>query len=146
MNAKIAILLALVAVAVADSDEFRGYRAPSVSFHSCHTWLRVLQQAGEWWLQSEESYESSEAQYNFQWAVDHDPSSNEYGHQEARDGDNTKGSYYVELPDGRVQNVAYYVNGDSGYIADVTYTGSAESFESDESNESFRYYGSNESK
>ncbi|XP_063888684.1 pro-resilin-like [Scylla paramamosain] len=124
MNAKIAILLALVAVAVADSDEFRGYRAPS----------------------SEESYESSEAQYNFQWSVDHDPSSNEYGHQEARDGDNTKGSYYVELPDGRVQNVAYYVNGDSGYIADVTYTGSAESFESDESNESFRYYGSNESK
>ncbi|KAK8372735.1 hypothetical protein O3P69_008280 [Scylla paramamosain] len=120
----IAILLALVAVAVADSDEFRGYRAPS----------------------SEESYESSEAQYNFQWSVDHDPSSNEYGHQEARDGDNTKGSYYVELPDGRVQNVAYYVNGGSGYIADVTYTGSAESFESDESNESFRYYGSNESK
>ena len=95
---------------------------------------------------SSESYESSEAKYNFQWAVDHDPSSNEFGHQEARDGDNTKGSYYVELPDGRVQNVAYYVNGGSGYIADVTYTGSAESFESDESNESFRYYGSNESK
>ena len=93
-----------------------------------------------------ESYESSEAKYNFQWAVDHDPSSNEYGHQEARDGDNTKGSYYVELPDGRVQQVAYYVDGDNGYIADVKYTGSAESFESDESNESFRYYGSNESK
>ena len=91
---------------------------------------------------SSESFESSEAKYNFQWAVDHDPSSNEFGHQEARDGDNTKGSYYVELPDGRVQNVAYYVNGGSGYIADVTYTGSAESFESDESNESFRYYGS----
>ena len=48
----------------------------------------------------------------------------------------------MELPDGRVQQVAYYVNGGSGYIADVTYTGSAESFESDESNESFRYYGS----
>uniref|UniRef100_A0A0P4W0A4 Pro-resilin n=1 Tax=Scylla olivacea TaxID=85551 RepID=A0A0P4W0A4_SCYOL len=92
---------------------------------------------------SSESYESSEAQYNFQWSVDHDPSSNEYGHQEARDGDNTKGSYYVELPDGRVQNVAYQVNGGSGYLAEVTYTGSAESFESDESNESFRYYGSN---
>ncbi|KAK8383526.1 hypothetical protein O3P69_015763 [Scylla paramamosain] len=139
MNAKIAILLALVAVAVADSDEFRGYRAPQRKF-SLLSHLAACPAA------SEESYESSEAQYNFQWAVDHDPSSNEYGHQEARDGDNTKGSYYVELPDGRVQNVAYYVNGDSGYIADVTYTGSAESFESDESNESFRYYGSNESK
>ncbi|XP_045106001.1 pro-resilin-like [Portunus trituberculatus] len=122
MNAKIAILLALVAVVAADSDEFRGYGVPR---------------------RSSESFESSEAQYNFQWAVDHDPSSNEYGHQEARDGDNTKGSYYVELPDGRVQNVAYFVNGGSGYIADVTYTGSSESFESDES---FRYYGSNESK
>ncbi|XP_045105988.1 pro-resilin-like isoform X5 [Portunus trituberculatus] len=128
MNAKIAILLALVAVVAADSDEFRGYGVPRRSSESF------------------ESYESSEAQYNFQWAVDHDPSSNEYGHQEARDGDNTKGSYYVELPDGRVQNVAYQVNGGSGYLADVTYTGSVESFESDESNESFRYYGSNESK
>ncbi|XP_063888680.1 cuticle protein 7-like [Scylla paramamosain] len=125
MNAKIVILLGLVAMAAADSDEFRGYRAPRAS--------------------SEESYESSEAKYNFQWAVDHDPSSNEFGHQEARDGDNTQGSYYVQLPDGRLQQVTYYVDGDSGYIADVKYTGSA-SYESDESNESFRYYGSNESK
>ncbi|XP_050728948.1 pro-resilin-like [Eriocheir sinensis] len=126
MNAKIVIFLGLVAMAAADSDEFRGYGAPRRG--------------------SSESYESSEAKYNFQWAVDHDPSSNEFGHQETRDGDDTKGSYYVQLPDGRVQQVAYYVNGDSGYIADVKYTGSAESFESDESNESFRYYGSNESK
>ena len=72
--------------------------------------------------------------------MDHDPSSNEFGHQETRDGADTKGSYYVQLPDGRLQQVTYYVDGDSGYIADVKYTGSA-SFESDESNESFRYYG-----
>ncbi|XP_064122605.1 pro-resilin-like [Macrobrachium nipponense] len=97
---------------------------------------------------SEESYESSEAHYNFNWAVDHDPSSNEFGHQETRDGDDTQGSYYVQLPDGRLQTVKYFVDGDSGYVAEVNYEGSA-SFESGsgESNERPRYYyGSNESK
>ncbi|XP_068209953.1 pro-resilin-like isoform X2 [Palaemon carinicauda] len=99
---------------------------------------------------SEESYESGEARYNFNWAVDHDPSSNEFGHQETRDGDDTQGSYYVQLPDGRLQTVKYFVNGDSGYVAEVNYEGSA-SFESGsaESNERPRYYygsDSNESK
>ncbi|XP_068209962.1 pro-resilin-like [Palaemon carinicauda] len=99
---------------------------------------------------SEESYESGEARYNFNWAVDHDPSSNEFGHQETRDGDDTQGSYYVQLPDGRLQTVKYFVDGDSGYVAEVNYEGSA-SFESGsaESNERPRYYygsGSNESK
>ncbi|XP_064122610.1 pro-resilin-like [Macrobrachium nipponense] len=97
---------------------------------------------------SEESYESSEAKYSFNWAVDHDPSSNEFGHQETRDGDDTQGSYYVQLPDGRLQSVKYFVDGDSGYVAEVNYEGSA-SFESGsaESNERPRYYyGSNESK
>ncbi|XP_047471370.1 pro-resilin-like [Penaeus chinensis] len=42
-------------------------------------------------------------------------------HQEARDGANTEGSYYVLLPDGRLQKVTYTVNGNSGYVADVTY-------------------------
>ena len=121
---------------------------PATRLHGCvRTWQQPPLPSFLCWQRSSgssESYESSEAQYNFQWAVDHDPSSNEFGHQEARDGDDTKGSYYVQLPDGRVQQVAYYVNGGSGYIADVQYTGSAssESYESDESNESFRYYGS----
>ena len=75
--------------------------------------------------------------------MDHDPSSNEFGHQETRDGDDTRGSYYVQLPDGRLQTVKYFVDGDSGYVAEVNYEGSA-SFESGsaESNERPRYYGS----
>ncbi|XP_068210487.1 pro-resilin-like, partial [Palaemon carinicauda] len=97
---------------------------------------------------SEESYESGEAKYSFNYAVDHDPSSNEFGHQESRDGDETQGSYYVELPDGRLQTVRYFVNGDSGYVAEVNHedTSSAESVESYE-RPRYRYSSdSNESK
>ncbi|XP_068209703.1 pro-resilin-like isoform X3 [Palaemon carinicauda] len=90
---------------------------------------------------SSESFESSEAQYNFNWAVNHAPSRNDFGHQEARDGDDTQGSYFVQLPDGRLQKVAFHVDGDDGYIAEVTYSGEAQFPDSDsyESREAPRY-------
>ena len=71
---------------------------------------------------SEESYE--DARYHFQWNVNEDY--NNFGHQEQRDGDNTQGTYYVNLPDSRRQTVTYYVNGDSGYVAEVNYEGEAQ--------------------
>ncbi|XP_064122623.1 pro-resilin-like [Macrobrachium nipponense] len=131
MNSKvILVFLGLAALVAADSRESFEYAPRRGS--------------------SEESYESSEAHYSFNWAVDHDPSSNEFGHQETRDGDDTQGSYYVELPDGRLQTVKYFVDGDSGYVAEVNYEGSASAESgSAESNERPRYYygsGSNESK
>ncbi|XP_027233718.2 pro-resilin-like [Penaeus vannamei] len=69
---------------------------------------------------------SGPAKYDFNYAVNDPPSGNDFGHQEARDGPNTQGSYYVLLPDGRLQKVTYTVNGDSGYVADVTYEGEAQ--------------------
>ncbi|XP_069972994.1 cuticle protein 19.8-like [Penaeus vannamei] len=99
---KVFVLLCLVAFAAAGSFESYEYR-PSRFQRS-----------------SEESYESSEAKYSFNWAVSDDSSSNEFGHQEARDGDDTQGSYYVQLPDGRLQTVKYFVDGDSGYVAEVS--------------------------
>ncbi|XP_069977407.1 pro-resilin-like [Penaeus vannamei] len=66
------------------------------------------------------------AKYDFSYAVNDPASANDFGHQEARDGDHTQGSYYVLLPDGRVQRVTYSVNGDSGYVAEVTYEGEAQ--------------------
>ncbi|KAK8392480.1 hypothetical protein O3P69_014682 [Scylla paramamosain] len=58
--------------------------------------------------------------YNAQYAVKDDYSGNDFGAQEARDGYSTQGSYHVLLPDGRLQRVTYHVDGDSGYVAEVT--------------------------
>nr|XP_027213846.1 pro-resilin-like [Penaeus vannamei] len=69
---------------------------------------------------------SSPAKYNVNYAVKDDYSNNDFGHQEARDGYDTQGSYYVLLPDGRLQKVTYYVNGDSGFVAEVSYEGEAQ--------------------
>ncbi|XP_069977409.1 cuticle protein 7-like [Penaeus vannamei] len=95
-------LAALVVVAIArpDSPPTYGYSAPTPSY--------------------------APAKYDFNYAVNDPASGNDFGHQEARDGDHTQGSYYVLLPDGRLQKVTYNVNGDSGYVADVTYEGEAQ--------------------
>lgn len=47
-------------------------------------------------------------------------SGNDFGHQEAREGDVAKGKYYVLLPDGRMQTVEYTADQD-GYKPEVTY-------------------------
>ncbi|XP_064122574.1 pro-resilin-like [Macrobrachium nipponense] len=129
------VFLGMAALVVADSFESFERYAPPRRFSSG----------------SAESFESGEAKYNFNWAVDHAPSRNNFGHQEARDGENTQGSYYVHLPDGRLQKVSFVVDGDDGYVADVTYSGEAQFPDSDESFESREaprrfYYDSNESK
>ncbi|XP_037793938.1 pro-resilin-like [Penaeus monodon] len=66
------------------------------------------------------------AQYDFNYAVNHDYSNNDFGHQENRNGYDTQGAYFVLLPDGRVQRVSYNVNDDSGYVAQVSYEGEAQ--------------------
>ena len=55
-----------------------------------------------------------------------DYSGNNYGHQETRDGYNTQGTYYVLLPDSRLQRVDYTVSKDSGFVAQVSYEGEAQ--------------------
>nr|XP_045603510.1 pro-resilin-like [Procambarus clarkii] len=70
-------------------------------------------------------YGAAPARYNFQWDVNDQPSGNFYGHGEQRDGDNTQGSYYVQLPDSRQLKVEYFVD-QFGYHPTVTFEGDAQ--------------------
>merc|ERR1711892_931771 len=75
---------------------------------------------------AEPAYPEEPALYTYNLAVQDDYTNNNFGTEEKRDGYNTQGSYYVSLPDGRLQKVAYSVSGDGGYVADVTYEGVAQ--------------------
>ncbi|XP_076059591.1 pro-resilin-like [Oratosquilla oratoria] len=100
MIARIVLFFALVAVALMAPPPHYGYAPPAPVYHP-------------------------PAKYDFDYTVKDEYSGNDFGHQESRDGYNTKGSYYVLLPDGRLQKVSYTVNGDSGFVAEVTYEGEA---------------------
>nr|XP_027229369.1 cuticle protein 18.6-like [Penaeus vannamei] len=81
------------------------------------------------------SDEAEPPKYDFAFGVKDGYSGADFAHQEARDEDETRGSYYVQLPDGRLQKVTYYVDGDGGYVAEVSYEGEAQYPESQESQE-----------
>merc|ERR1712130_35551 len=72
------------------------------------------------------AYPDEPPKYAYSYSVQDDYTGNNYGANEDRDGYATSGSYYVALPDGRLQKVTYTVNGDGGYVADVTYEGEAQ--------------------
>ena len=63
--------------------------------------------------------------YELEWAVKDEESANDFAHQESSDGNVVTGSYRVALPDGRIQTVTFKVEGESGYVAEVTYEGEA---------------------
>ena len=44
-----------------------------------------------------------------------------YGQEKSSDGYATSGQYHVLLPDGRTQTVKYTVDGQNGYVAEVSY-------------------------
>ncbi|XP_071547095.1 pro-resilin-like [Panulirus ornatus] len=77
------------------------------------------------YVTSQPQYPDVPAQYTFHWDVSDDYSGNYYGHQEQRDGDNTQGRYYVQMPDGRRLNVEYYAD-QYGYHPTLTYEGEAQ--------------------
>ncbi|XP_076059559.1 pro-resilin-like [Oratosquilla oratoria] len=106
MDPKVFVLFALVATAFGDHPP-AGYSLPQPAPSPSYGAPQVP------------------AKYDFDWAVNDAASNNDFGHQESRDGDFTQGSYYVLLPDGRTQRVTYNVDGDSGFVAEVTYEGEA---------------------
>ena len=68
-------------------------------------------------------YLQAPAYYKFEYNVD-DGYGNNFGHSEHRDGYKTKGSYFVQLPDGRLQTVTYTAD-KWGYHPIITYKGVA---------------------
>merc|ERR1712117_778158 len=75
----------------------------------------------------EEDYDlASRGPYEFQFRVDDPETYNKYEIQEKGDPDIVKGSYRINLPDGRTQVVNYEVHPERGYEAKITYEGEAQ--------------------
>merc|ERR1712172_367594 len=73
-----------------------------------------------------ETYPDEVSPYTFTYAVADDYSKANFQAEETSDGaSNVQGGYSVALPDGRIQHVKYVSNGYDGYVADVTYEGTA---------------------
>merc|ERR1711912_37555 len=69
---------------------------------------------------------AEQSPYQFTYAVADDSSKSSFNAEETSDGaSNVAGSYSVALPDGRIQHVKYTSNGYDGFVADVTYEGTA---------------------
>ncbi|RZF45280.1 hypothetical protein LSTR_LSTR011865 [Laodelphax striatellus] len=63
--------------------------------------------------------------YDFNYAVKDDYYGTDYSHNAVSDGDQVKGEYRVQLPDGRLQIVSYVADWATGFHADVRYEGQA---------------------
>ena len=72
------------------------------------------------------AYPDEPSPYTYTYAVADDYSNANFNAAETGDGaGNAEGSYSVALPDGRIQHVNYKADGYAGYVADVTYEGTA---------------------
>merc|ERR1719285_1306760 len=64
--------------------------------------------------------------YTYNYGVADDYSKAAFSQTESNDGTGVvEGSYQVNLPDGRIQTVNYHANDIDGYVAEVSYSGTA---------------------
>ena len=71
------------------------------------------------------TYKEEAHPYQYSYAVADDYSKSIFNAQEASKAGVVTGSYSVHLPDGRIQTVTYTADHVNGYVADVTYEGTA---------------------
>ncbi|XP_064086334.1 cuticle protein 18.6-like [Macrobrachium nipponense] len=71
-------------------------------------------------------YKAEPTPYNFVYGVKDDYAGTDFGQTEESDGSTVKGSYTVQLPDGRKQTVNYVADHYGGYRAEVSYYGEAQ--------------------
>ncbi|XP_068242793.1 pro-resilin-like [Palaemon carinicauda] len=74
----------------------------------------------------QQSYKAPPMPYNFVYGVNDQYAGADYGHSEDSDGNTVKGTYTVQLPDGRRQTVNYIADHFNGYQAQVKYEGQAQ--------------------
>merc|ERR1712098_932875 len=72
------------------------------------------------------AYDETPKPYTFEYGVADDYSGANFNAHENADGKSVTGSYQVHLPDGRIQTVTYTVDQYNGYVADVSYEGTAQ--------------------
>ncbi|XP_060808035.1 pro-resilin [Amyelois transitella] len=75
---------------------------------------------GRGYAGDDDGFNGEPANYNFEYAVKDEPSGNDFGHRESRQGDRAEGLYYVLLPDGRKQTVQYEAD-QNGYRPKISY-------------------------
>ena len=101
------------------------HHAPVVA-HAVHA-APVIAHAAPAYHAPAEVYPDEVSPYTYTYAVADDYSKANFDASETSDGaSNVQGSYSVALPDGRIQHVTYSSNGYDGYVADVTYDGTAQ--------------------
>ena len=67
------------------------------------------------------NYPADPIPFQYVYAVNDDYAGLHYGQEKSSDGYATSGQYHVLLPDGRTQTVKYTVDGQNGYVAEVSY-------------------------
>merc|ERR1712088_262355 len=100
------------------------YHAPVVPHAPAYHAAPVVHHAPAY--HAEPAYPDEPSPYTYTYAVADDYSKAAFNAAETGDGaGNAAGSYSVALPDGRTQHVNYKADGYEGYVADVTYEGTA---------------------
>jgi hypothetical protein len=133
---KVAIILILAALAVADDVPHYGYAPPAAPSYIPPA--PAYAPAAPAYAPSAPDYALAASAYTHKELAYDEPAAYAYNYGvddykgvkinagEQRDGDATSGFYSVALPDGRLQTVNYKVaDAYSGYVADVVYTGEA---------------------
>ncbi|XP_064086335.1 cuticle protein 7-like [Macrobrachium nipponense] len=71
-------------------------------------------------------YSEEAKPYQFEYGIKDEYAGTDFGQTEESDGNTVRGSYAVQLPDGRKQTVNYVADPYGGYQAEVTYYGEAQ--------------------
>ncbi|XP_044760083.1 pro-resilin-like [Coccinella septempunctata] len=102
------------------------YRQSLFLFIGCFSLLTVQSAPQGFPVRGITNIDGAPEPYNYNYRVENPPTGTFFGQNENGDAaGRVTGSYFVQLPDGRLMNVEYFVDGDSGFVPKISYqTGS----------------------